>query len=252
MPLTKAEITTLRSLADKRGRSATGLFLAEGEKLVGDLIDSPLTVRCVYACTEAAAETFKGHRGALCTITTKEMERISLLKTPTPVMATVEIPLHSFDPHCTLSELVLALDDVQDPGNLGTIIRLADWFGIRHIVCSETSADCFNPKVVQATMGAIARVRVHYTPLLPLLKQSAALGAALYGTFLGGENLYTAPLTPHGVIVMGNEGKGISTAIEAELNRRLYIPPYPAGVATSESLNVAMATAVICAEFRRR
>ena len=147
---------------------------------------------------------------------------------------------------------MLALDDVQDPGNMGTIVRLADWFGIRDIVCSEATADCFNPKVVQATMGAITRVRVHYLPLPGLLEKALSDGIPVYGTFLDGDDIYGAELSADGILVMGNEGKGIGPDVEKCVSRRLYIPSYPGGTATSESLNVAVATAVACAEFRRR
>ena len=141
---------------------------------------------------------------------------------------------------------------MQNPGNLGTIIRLADWFGIRDIVCSENSADCFNPKVVQATMGAILRVRVHYTDLAAWLAAAAARTIPVYGTFLEGENIYTADLSAAGIVVMGNEGRGVSEAAAQSVTRKLLIPPYPADRRTTESLNVAMATGIVCAEFRRR
>jgi TrmH family RNA methyltransferase len=148
------------------------------------------------------------------------------------------------------TNLVLALDRVQNPGNLGTIIRLADWFGISDIVCSEDTADCFNPKVVQATMGAILRVRVHYTNLAKWLGEQR--GVKVYGTFLEGENIYSMALDKNGVIVMGNEGQGVSSEVAAKVSHKLLIPPYPADRCGSESLNVAVATAVICSEFRRR
>ena len=141
---------------------------------------------------------------------------------------------------------------MQNPGNVGTIIRLADWFGIRDILCSEGTADCFNPKVVQATMGAILRVRVHYTPLAPLLAEAAAGGIPVYGTFLEGENIYTEELSPTGIVVMGNEGRGVTEAVARSVTRKLFIPPWPAGRRGSESLNVAMATGIVCAEFRRQ
>ena len=145
-----------------------------------------------------------------------------------------------------------ALDDIQNPGNLGTIIRLADWFGIGDIVCSEATADCFNPKVVQATMGAILRVRIHYTDLAALLAQAPALRLPVYGTFLEGENLYGAELSPAGIVVMGNEGRGVGADVARTVTRKLFIPPWPADRRGSESLNVAMATGIVCAEFRRR
>lgn len=146
--------------------------------------------------------------------------------------------------------LCLALDDIQDPGNLGTIIRLADWFGIEHIFCSPNTVDAYNPKTVQATMGGIARVKLHYTPLPELI--CALKGIPVYGTFLDGEDIYCQPLSSYGLIVMGNEGNGIGKEVEQLINRRLYIPNYPADRQTSESLNVAIATAVVCAEFRRQ
>lgn len=241
--MTRADVQRVRSLADKRGRDEQGLFVAEGSKLVGELLDSPLRVRQVYALDgvlpPCSAEV----------IAPKEMERLSLLKTPSKALALVEIPHYRLDPAVAERELVLALDQVQNPGNLGTIIRLADWFGIRHVVCSPDTADCFNPKVVQATMGAITRVEVHYADLEAFL---AVAEAPVYGTFLEGENLYDAPLTAAGVVVMGNEGRGISPGVERRLTRRLFIPPYPSDRRGSESLNVAIATAVVCGEFRRR
>ena len=146
---------------------------------------------------------------------------------------------------------LMVLDNLQDPGNLGTIIRLADWFGITDIVCSADSADCFNPKVIQATMGAIIRVRVHYTDLSQWLAQQKERGVNIYGTFLDGENIYKTEKGSCGVIVMGNEGQGISPQCEQSVTHRLYIPPYPADRCGSESLNVAIATAITCSEFRR-
>ena len=248
--LTKAEITLIKGLSDKKNRDETGLFVAEGTKLVGELLESGLTVAGVYGLPEALAglPDAKGVVG----VSPKEMERISHLKTPSKVLALVEIPHHAFDLRAAAQNLMLALDDIQDPGNLGTIVRLADWFGITDILCSPATADAFNPKVVQATMGAVARVRLHYTELATALEHAGKQGIPVYGTFLEGERIYNAPLSPAGIIVMGNEGKGISPEIEKRIDRKLFIPPYPEGAPTSESLNVAIATAVACAEFRRR
>ena len=147
---------------------------------------------------------------------------------------------------------MLALDDVQNPGNLGTIVRLADWFGIGDVVCSEATADCFNPKVVQATMGAILRVRVHYCDLEAYLAAERAAGTPIYGTFLEGDDIYRTQLTPTGIVLMGNEGRGVTPACAAQVTRKLFIPPYPAERHATESLNVAMATGIVCAEFRRQ
>jgi len=248
--LTKAKITQIKSLCDKKGRMETGLFVAEGAKLVGELIGSGLVVREVYGLPETlnGLPVFEGMTG----VSPKEMERISHLKTPSKVLALVEIPRHTFDLQILTQNLVLALDDVQDPGNVGTIIRLADWFGITDILCSPATADAFNPKVVQATMGAIARVRLHYVELAETLENARLSGIPVYGTFLEGERLYSAKLSTVGVIVMGNEGKGISPELEEKITKKLFIPPYPEEVPAGESLNVAIATAVVCAEFRKR
>ena len=244
--MTKAEIQLVRSLADKRSRTEHGLFVAEGHKFIGELCTSALRVRKIFALEGL----FEG--GEVETVSSREMERLSLLKTPSDSLALVEIPRCDLKPERLRGRLTLALDDVQNPGNLGTIIRLADWFGITDIVCSEASADCFNPKVVQATMGAILRVRVHYTDLGGFLRQAADAGLPVCGTFLEGENIYGASLPEAGIVVMGNEGRGISDAAAATVTRKLFIPPYPAGRRGSESLNVAMATGIVCAEFRRQ
>ncbi|MDE7123626.1 MAG: RNA methyltransferase [Alistipes sp.] len=244
--MTKAEIQLVRALADKRGRTEHGLFVAEGEKLVGELRASHLVVRRIFALEGL----FEGPE-VEC-VTARDMERLSLLKTPSNSLAVVEIPRYRLDPEGLAGRLTLALDDIQNPGNMGTIIRLADWFGITDIVCSEATADCFNPKVVQATMGAILRVRVHYTDLERLLAEAPGLGLPVYGTFLEGENLYDAPLSPAGIVVMGNEGRGVRPATARCVTRKLFIPPWPADRRGSESLNVAMATGIVCAEFRRR
>ena len=240
--ITRAEILDIKALANKQGREDLGAFIAEGEKLVGEIRNSSLRIRRILQTKPIFAE------GEL--ISEKEMERISQLKSANSVLAVVELPKHKLALADPTKNLVLCLDRIQNPGNLGTIIRLADWFGISDIVCSEDTADCFNPKVVQATMGAILRVRVHYTNLAKWL--SSHKGATIYGTFLEGENIYSAQLEKSGVIVMGNEGQGISTEVAECVSHKLLIPPYPADRCGSESLNVAVATAVICSEFRRQ
>ena len=240
--ITRAEILDIKALATKQGREEQGAFIAEGEKLVGEIRNSSLRIRRILQTKPIFAE------GEL--ISEKEMERISQLKTANSVLAVVELPKYKLSLANPAKNLVLALDRIQNPGNLGTIIRLADWFGISDIVCSEETADCFNPKVVQATMGAILRVRVHYTNLAAWLGKEHH--SNIYGTFLEGENIYSAQLEKSGVIVMGNEGQGISSEVAATVSHKLLIPPYPADRCGSESLNVAVATAVICSEFRRR
>ena len=241
--ITKAEIQSIKALADKRGRVEQGAFIAEGEKLVAELRASDLVVRKVYATKPLFSDAE--------VIAERDMERISQLKSSNSTLAVVEIPHYDLSKANPKRNLVLALDRVQNPGNLGTIIRLADWFGITDIVCSADSADCFNPKVIQATMGAIIRVRVHYASLPQWLEQQKDKGVSIYGTFLDGENIYKTEKGSCGVIVMGNEGQGISPECEKSVTHRLYIPPYPADCAGSESLNVAIATAITCSEFRR-
>jgi TrmH family RNA methyltransferase len=185
-------------------------------------------------------------------VTEEDLKRVSFQETPQQVLAVFKQPVYEVDVNVVAKKnLCLVLDDVQNPGNLGTIVRLADWFGIEHIFCSKGCADIYNPKTVQATMGGIARVQVHYVDLPEMLK-SLEVGIPVYGTFLDGENMYQKTMENRGLIVMGNEGKGVSKEVEAFVSERLYIPNYPAGRETSESLNVAIATAIVCAEFRRR
>lgn len=243
--MTKAEIQFVRSLSDKRVRDAERLFIAEGDKLIGEILQSGWRVRNLYA--------LEGHfDGRAERVSEKEMERISQLKTASTSLAVVEQPCHMAAKSAPATALSLALDGVQNPGNLGTIIRLADWFGVEDIYCSEDTADCFNPKVVQATMGAILRVRVHYLPLADFLRCTRESGVEVYGTMLDGQNIYDVELAPTGVIVMGNEGRGVSRECAASFSQRLLIPAYSVAGQGSESLNVAMATGIVCAEFRRR
>ena len=245
--MTKAEIQQLRALKDKRERDRARLFIAEGEKLVEEILDSHFVVRRVLT-TDAK------HKGANIELITKqEMERISQLTTPTTMLAVVEQPNNRLSIDKLCHKLVVALDGVQNPGNLGTIIRLADWFGVEEIICSKECADCYNPKVVQATMGAILRVRIHYVDnLSKLLHEARDMGMNIYGTLLDGNNIYHEKLDNKGIIVMGNEGRGVSDECRNMLTHKLLIPPFPADCPTSESLNVAMATGIILSEFRRR
>ena len=253
--LTKNQQKYIRSLSLKKNRDADQDFLAEGSKVVGDLLGH-------FPCKLLAGPDrfIRAHgKKAETTVlaTEEEIARASLLKSPREVLALFDqTPLHDVLSEEALlelptRELVLLLEDVQDPGNLGTIIRLADWFGIHHLVCSLHTADVFSPKVVQATMGSLARVRVHYLDPLEYVSELPT-DTPVYGTFLDGKNLYDEALSNRGVIVMGNEGKGISEALAESITHRLYIPNYPIGTPTGESLNVAIATAVTCAEFRRQ
>ena len=247
--LSKAKIKLIQSLDAKKNRQTEGLFVAEGPKVVGDLL-SHFSCILLIATDKWLQDHPQEKADEIIEVTEDELRKASFLKTPQQVLALFRQPLPAV-PSTTGEELMLALDDVQDPGNLGTIIRIADWFGVRQIICSKGCTDAFSPKVIQATMGAIARVQVTYVELDEWL-QSLPEGTPVYGTFLEGDNIYSTPLQQRGVIVMGNEGNGISTAVERIVTQRLFIPSYPQGCETSESLNVAIATAITCAEFRRR
>ena len=255
--ISKNQIKYVRSLQMKKHRKAEGVFVAEGHKLVDDVMGA---FECTYvaatsdwlAAHERWVERLRSKGVEVDDVTEDELRRVSLLETPQQVLAIFRQPRYEVDVDDVVrQQLCLALDDVQNPGNLGTIVRVADWFGIEHIFCSQGCADLYNPKTVQATMGAMARVKVHYVDLAEMLASLDA-DTPVYGTFLDGENMYGKTLSEHGVIVMGNEGNGISAEVERHVTERLFIPNYSEGRATSESLNVAIATAIVCAEFRRR
>lgn len=239
--ISKNKIKLIHSLETKKGREKVGLFVAEGPKVVNDLLHEGFVADEILDDIE-------------------DIKTVSFLQHPQPLLGVFKLPevtLKSPNDYLSLfnkvvdNHLVLALDGVQDPGNLGTIIRIADWFGIENIFCSHETADCWNPKVVQATMGSIARVKLHYLNLNDLIDQLPA-DYPIYATLLDGYNIYEQELSHHGMIVMGNEGKGISPQLRTKINRKLLIPNYPPERETAESLNVAIATSIVCAEFRRR
>ena len=248
MELTNALRRAVASLDSARGRREEGMFKAEGTKCVADTIGSfrlrHLIATRQWADTHASTP-LAGRITCLCA--PRDLERMSSLKTPQGVIAVYDIPDNGV-PHLVAGEPAIALDTIQDPGNLGTIIRVADWFGIRTIIASPDTADCFSPKVVQATMGGIARVKVHYTPLPEFL---AGCGRPVTGTFLNGENIMAAEMPEDTVLVVGSEGTGSSQAVERLVSRRVTIPSYPPGEPTSESLNAAVAAAISVAFLRR-
>ena len=247
--LSKNKIKYIRSLELKKYRKEERAFVAEGHKLVGDLLGH-FSCKLLVATRSWMDVHPQVVADEVIEVTQEELTRASLQKTPQDVLAIFEQPEYPMNPEVISQSLCLALDDVQDPGNLGTIIRVADWFGIEHIFCSLGTVDVYNPKTIQATMGALARVKLHYCNLPSLI---ASLGdVPVYGTFLDGKNIYGEDLCTNGLIVMGNEGKGVSQEVADMVNKRLYIPNYPPQRETSESLNVAMATGIVCAEFRRR
>lgn len=256
MEISKAKIKTYASLGLRKHRVSQGLFMAEGVKCVLETLP--------FFALEAlvATPTLLQERGVpagvdprrVYTASPQGMEQLSSLATAPQMIAVYRMPEPAVpDPADINGELLLALDGVQDPGNLGTIMRAADWFGIRHIIASPQTVDIFNPKAVQATMGAIGRVRICYTDLPEYLERyRAETGLPVYGTLLDGKSIYQARLTPKGIIVMGNEGRGLTPQVRELVCSPLLIPSYPPEAATVESLNVAMATAITLSEFRRR
>ena len=241
----------IRSLELKKYRNEEQAFVAEGTKLVGDMLPA-FSCRLLVATPEWFAMQKALPPCERIEVSDEELRKVSFQKNPQEVLAVFSFPQWNLADTQPGRSLTLALDGIQDPGNMGTIIRLADWFGIEHIVCSTDTVDVFNPKTVQATMGALSRVQVHYTDLPNYLQTQRAKGIPLYGTFLDGDNIYESTLSSNGLIVMGNEGNGISKEVASFINRRILIPNYPQGNETTDSLNVAVATAIVCSEFRRR
>ncbi len=266
--LSQNQIKHITALKVKKFREEQRQFIAEGHKLVLDLLGSEFNIAGIYASAEWIIENLPEIRKKNIPVfetLPREMERISSLSTPSPVLAVINLPLsnHQIDtsPHSLTGKLTLALDDIRDPGNLGTIIRIADWFGISTVLCSESCVDTYNPKVVQATMGSIVRVNVIRCNLIDVLTRISATGnepcsadhLPVYGTFLEGESLFLQPLSNYGIIVIGNESRGISAELIPFITQKLYIPSFGTpGAGKAESLNASIATAIICAEFRRK
>lgn len=247
--LSKNKIKFIHSLDTKKARKEENAFLVEGFKSVDEFLPS-FHCKLMVATSSYFSTHPKCNADEIIEVTPEELSRASLLKTPQEVLAVFEQPFYKLDFEAPSRSLCLALDGVQDPGNLGTIIRIADWFGIEDLFCSQNTVDVYNPKTIQATMGALSRVKVHYTDLILFIQ--TLHNVPVYGTFLDGDVIYQSELSPTGLIIMGNEGNGISPEIENIVTQRLYIPNYPKERKTSESLNVAVATSIICAEFRRR
>ena len=246
--ISKNQIKYIRQLELKKFRKRENCFVAEGPKVVGDLMKR-YQPKAIFATDEWHPTTMPD-TAILTRITDEELHRISFLQNPQQVLAIFPIPEATSSVFHQPSSLSLALDGIQDPGNLGTIIRIADWFGIDTIYCSEDTADAYNPKVVQATMGSLAHVHIIYGDLLQLF-QSLPPSYPVYGTLLDGNDIYQQSLSEEGIIVMGNEGNGISEAVRERVTHKLLIPNFHQGD-SAESLNVAIATAITCSEFRRR
>jgi len=239
--LSKSQIKLITSLKQKKYRQQHKLFVAEGKKIILELLQSNLQLHKLYTTTFG----FGVLDDLVTQVTDNELKKISFLKTPNTALAVFKIPNAT---PIDFNKLVVALDDVRDPGNLGTIIRLCDWFGVRDLVCSLATVDCYNPKVVQATMGSITRVNVNYVNLKEVL---GAQNDDIYGAFMDGENVYETKLSSSGILVLGNEANGIGNSIEKLVTKRISIPRFGELQAT-ESLNVANAAAILLSEFKRR
>jgi TrmH family RNA methyltransferase len=251
--ISKQKIEMIRSLKDHKGRELTGLFMAEGSKLVFDLLKTSLVPAGIFITTEGLSTCNSGLLPVDAVhISVKEMERITSFKNPSTVLALFKIPDVIPFTKDSFQGLNLVLDRIQDPGNLGTIVRMADWFGTSHLFCSPDCADLYNPKCVQSTMGALARVQVLYLDLSELLKEAAVNKIPVYGAYMEGENVFETELSSNALIVLGSEGKGISPELSPYLTKKISIPAYPADNRELESLNVAVSASIICAEFRRR
>lgn len=246
--LNKNQVKLITSLKDKKARLEHGLFVAEGEKACNDIIGSNLRVKTVYA----SKEWLSAHRHQLHAETEAieldrdDLQKVSRHQTPQDVLMLIAIPELKADLIETKGGITLLLETIQDPGNLGTIIRTADWFGINNIVCSPDCADVYNPKVVDSTMGSIARVNVSYTDLVDFIGQHSDI--PVYGALLNGKNIYKEKLAKEALLIIGNEGKGISDGLEKKITHPVMIP----GKGRAESLNAAVATAILCDHFARQ
>ena len=237
--LSKSQIKLITSLKQKKYRQQHGFFVVEGVKTIKELLQSHLQLHALYTI-----ETFNIDAKDEILITENDLKRISFLTTPNKALAVFKIPEAKA---INNNGLIVALDAVRDPGNLGTIIRLCDWFGVTDLVCSKETVDCFNPKVIQATMGSITRVNISYIDLEVFLKESKV---SVFGAFMDGKNVYKEQLPETGVLVMGNEANGVSKEVEAIISEKISIPRF-GDTQVTESLNVATATAILLSEFRR-
>ena len=256
--ITKAQVRFIRSLEQKKVRDESGCFIAEGDKLVREALilpkDSPFQVRSVYGVENWLDSNVSGLSKPdteVVPVSTGDLERLSLQKTPNQVLAVIFRSEASFKVYDFDTALLIGLSRIQDPGNVGTIIRLADWFGLEGVIASGDSADFYSPKVVQSSMGSIFRVKLLTTDLHRFI-QSLPSGFPVYGTDLDGENLYTARITSSGLILLGNESRGLGSDLTELTTKNLLIPDFSGAGTKPESLNVSIAAAIVCSEFRRR
>ncbi len=257
--LSKNKIKFINSLKKKKNRIKKGCFIAEGEKIISELLNNSTYQIIELFATDSFLSKLSDQQKAaideLNRITEDELNKISDLKNPNKTLAVIKIPEYSLDPEEVKKSLCLVLDNINDPGNLGTIIRTADWFGINYIFCSEDSVDLYNPKVIQSTMGSFMRIKFFYKDLESLLHSYHDInGFQISGCYLHGENIYSAALQDKGFIILGSEAHGISDKLENYIHQKLYIPRFISHgkQQPSESLNISVATGIVCSEFRRK
>jgi TrmH family RNA methyltransferase len=247
--ISKNQVKLIKSLHVKKFREREGLFIAEGEKIVKELLSSSFKIHSIYFTDEwnGLTEDRRNERNHF-KITDDELKKISLLETQNQVLAIVHIPENKIDLKKITAGFTLILDDIRDPGNLGTIIRIADWYGMRNIICSDQSVDAFNPKVVQSSMGSIFRTNIFYEDLGIFLKKvKKEFSSPIYGAVLDGQNVLEKKLNPESFLLMGNESKGISPNLLKLIDEKITIPKPANG--SAESLNVSIATSILCHEF---
>ncbi len=252
--LSKNKIKQINLLKKKKYRLKYGSFFAEGKKIVAELLDSNIKIEYIVATENWLQNNdLQNKEFEIIVVNDNELKKISSLTTAQEVLAVGKIPEPIFNKNEISENLSIILDHIQDPGNLGTIIRLADWFGIKNIFCSQNTVDLYNPKVIQASMGAIFRVNTHYLDIEKLITEFSQFSDfEIFGTFLEGENIYTKNLSNKGFIVMGNEANGISQKLLHLINSKIHIPNFSTNPEKTESLNVAIATAIVCSEFKKR
>ncbi len=249
----KKKVNQIKSLSQKKARLKDQLFLVEGDKIVLEVLQSYLHVKELFASESFIQEYEQLVNGAekVTATTVNDIRKASLLKNPQNSLALCHLPPKTEIP-AKISGLSFFLDGIQDPGNLGTILRICDWFGMEYLYCSPDTADIFNPKVIQSSMGSFFRIKTIYTTYEDIFSRAFQSGIHLFGTFMEGENLYSLELPSNALIVMGNEGNGISPEVAAKINYKVNIPSFRTGQQGAESLNVAVATGIIASEFRRQ
>ncbi len=249
----KKKINQIKSLIQKKNRLKENLFLIEGDKIVLEVANSRFRIKELFATSEFIYKNnyLPNNIDRIIEVSYEDLRKASLLKHPQQSLALCYLPHEEILPS-RMEGISFYLDGIQDPGNLGTILRTADWFGMNHLYCSPDTVDIFNPKVIQSSMGSFIRIKTFYTPFDELAEQAYHNNISLFGTFMEGENIYQAQLLCPSILVLGNEGNGIRQGVAKKIKNRLHIPSFKSGLKQPESLNVAVAAGILASEFMRR